>query len=78
MGADRKKTMTFGAYCDAQGLSLAEVCDGLGLPHTSRPYVSRLQRGERKPSLELAHKIEEWSRGKVPARSWFAPDAAHA
>lgn len=43
----------------------------------SQPYVWRLRRGERTPSIQIAARIERWSGGKVPASS-FEPKSERA
>lgn len=35
-----------------------------------RPYVVKLRRGQRKPSLAVALKIQERTQGKVPVEAW--------
>lgn len=45
----------------------------------SRPHMSTLMSGKRKPSLDLAVRIERATNGAVPAESWIiASDGAAA
>jgi transcriptional regulator with XRE-family HTH domain len=49
-----------------------DLAERLGV---TRPYVDHLCRGGRRPSLELAFKIEKLTRGEVAAASWTAVPA---
>lgn len=57
--------MTLHDYMQANGLRDAELAEKLGV---SRPFVSRLRRGKRKPSLAVAVKLEELT--GIPARQF--------
>lgn len=54
-------------WIDADGRPIAEIADLLGVAVS---YVNRLRRGESRPSLELAIRIEELTGGDITARSW--------
>jgi len=57
--------MTLHDYMQAHGIRDAELAQKLGV---SRPYVSRLRRGKRQPSLPVAAKLEELT--GIPARQF--------
>ncbi|WP_179211178.1 helix-turn-helix domain-containing protein [Brevundimonas diminuta] len=48
----------------AEGLTDLQAADAVGV---SRPYLTRLRLGERRPSLHVALRIQSWSKGRVPA-----------
>lgn len=50
-----------------RGLPQAEVAALLGM---SRPYLTQLLSGAKKPGLDLAVKIERLTNGAVPASAW--------
>jgi transcriptional regulator with XRE-family HTH domain len=37
----------------------------------TKVHVSTLASGKRRPSLELAWKIDRWTRGAFPMQAWF-------
>lgn len=43
----------------------------------SRGYMSGLVNGDKKPSLELAVRIEIFTNDAVPSRSWFTESELH-
>ena len=53
-------------FMAAKNLTDLAAAEQLGV---SRPYLTRLRNGSRKPSLDVALKIETWSEGKVTAAS---------
>jgi transcriptional regulator with XRE-family HTH domain len=57
---------TLGEYMAARKLTDLVVARQIGV---SRPYLTRIRAGRRKPSLRVAAKIEAWSEGAVPAIS---------
>lgn len=58
--------MTLGEFMRAEGLTDEKAATALGV---SRPYVTRLRQGRRRPSLHVALRIQSWTKGKVPAAS---------
>jgi transcriptional regulator with XRE-family HTH domain len=52
---------------DEEGITRADVAERLGI---SRPHVDFICRGDRRPSLELALKIEALTDGAVPVSLW--------
>lgn len=55
---------TYAAAFEGKQLDLANI---LGI---SRPYMSLLVAGKKRPSLELAVRIEQVTGGAVPVVSW--------
>lgn len=64
--------MTFANHIRDSGRTRAQWADELGV---SRSFMSDLLNGNRRPSLELAVRIERATGGRVPAISWV-PDAS--
>lgn len=54
-------------YLLAIGGRQQDLADLIGI---SRPYLSGLLSGKKRPSLDLALRIEDVTRGAVPAASW--------
>ncbi|MFC1611056.1 helix-turn-helix transcriptional regulator [Myxococcota bacterium] len=67
-GRPRKTTNAFGRWIDAKGWTRDDVARRLRI---TRGYLDMLCEGRRRPSLELAMKIEQLSRGGVPATRWL-------
>jgi hypothetical protein len=67
-GRPRKTTNAFGRWIDESRYSRDQIAERLGM---SRSYLDQLCAGIRRPNLELAFKIEDMSKGAVPARSWL-------
>lgn len=68
------------------GKTRSQFAEELGV---GRPYLSMLESGKKRPSLELAIRIERLTGGAVPASSWVDclapnpetchdPDPSHA
>lgn len=53
-------------FMAAKNLTDEAVALQLGI---SRPYLTKIRGGKRKPSLQVAAKIEDWSAGAVKAVS---------
>lgn len=60
----------FAAYLIKRSLRHQDAAEELQI---SRVFVSHLAVGDKRPSLELAHKIWLWSAGEVTMQSWFNP-----
>jgi hypothetical protein len=67
IGRPRKRETPFSRWIDASGRSRDEIARRLRI---KRPWLDKLCRLERRPSLDLAFDIEDLTSGKVPARSW--------
>lgn len=61
------------SYRKSRGLTQDELAKGLGL--RSKGYISALESGTYRPSLQLALRIERFTEGLVSASS-LRPDAA--
>ncbi|MDK8874708.1 helix-turn-helix transcriptional regulator [Paracoccus sp. SSJ] len=57
----------------SMGLKRAVVAENLGI---GRAYLSGLESGKKKPSLELAVKIARLTGGAVPVESWVDPEVS--
>lgn len=57
----------FQAYINGYQGNQGEIAAALNI---SQPYLSLLFAGKKRPSLDLAVRIENWSGGAVPAASW--------
>lgn len=55
------------SYRKKLGLSQEACARALGV--TSKGYISDIETGAKKASLRLALRIEQWSKGEVPASS---------
>ena len=60
----------FQTYADSYQGKQGEIATALEI---SQPYLSLLLAGKKKPSLDLAVRIERWSGGAVPTASWVDP-----
>jgi hypothetical protein len=58
----------FSDWLDQQGISRDDAAIQFAI---SRAYIDRLARGEARPSLALAARIESESRGALPLVAWF-------
>jgi transcriptional regulator with XRE-family HTH domain len=58
-------------WLDSAGLRQVRIADKLGV---TPGYVCQLISGEKRPSLELAAKIELATDGAVSMRDWFTPE----
>ncbi len=67
MGRPVTRRSKLGEWVDAQGWTRQQLADELGLVVGS---AARLCRGERRPSLELAIKIEALTGGAIPVAYW--------
>jgi transcriptional regulator with XRE-family HTH domain len=56
----------------ARNLTDLAVAKQIGI---SRPYLTRIRKNERQPSLALAAKIEAWTEGEVKAVSMVEASA---
>jgi DNA-binding XRE family transcriptional regulator len=65
---NEEKISTLGLWVKSSGLSRKEVAEKLGI---SLSYVHLLCRGERRPDIDLAFKIEELT--GIDAKSWVKP-----
>ena len=59
----------FATYVKAVATSRSDLAKEMGI---SRPYLSLILTGRRRPSLELAIRIERLTDGAVPVSSWIA------
>lgn len=57
----------FAEHIKASGMSRSEWAARLGV---SKSYLSELENGKKRPSLEVAVEIERLTDGAVPAASW--------
>lgn len=62
--------MTFADYIRASGRTRADWADTLSV---SRSFMSDLLNGNRRPSLELAVRIERETNGAIKPSVWVAP-----
>ena len=67
VGRPIKKRSKLGVWIEEQGWSRDQLAQKLGILRTS---ADRLCSGARRPSLELAVKIEKLTAGGVPASYW--------
>lgn len=56
----------------AMGLKRSEFAELLGI---GRAYLSSLETGKKRPSLELAVRIDRITNGLVPVASWISSQA---
>ncbi len=61
--------MTLKAYLEETGEKQVLFADRVG---TTPATISRLCGGTLKPALDLAHRIETATEGKVPTETWVA------
>lgn len=59
------------AHIKDAGLKRNEFAKVIGI---SAPYLSQILNGEKRPSLDLAFRIEAATGGNVPASSWVSHD----
>lgn len=64
--------MTLEEYMKLEGLTETAIADRVGV---SQPHIGRIRKRQRRPSPELALKIESLTGGKVSAAS-LNPDVA--
>ncbi|MFN6976790.1 MAG: helix-turn-helix domain-containing protein [Gemmobacter sp.] len=64
--------MTLAAYIKATGTTQGALAARLGV---SDGYLSDLKSGKKRPSLDLAFRIEALTGGAVPASAWRQPPA---
>ena len=67
-GQPRKLTNKLGRWIDAQGLRRDAVAEKLEI---SVAFLNNLCRNNRRPSLELAAKIQRLTNGEVAAEWWL-------
>jgi plasmid maintenance system antidote protein VapI len=67
--------MTLADYVQSKNLTTTAVAKELGI---SQPFAWRMIKGEKFASVELALRIEKWSRGKVKAAQVNKTLAAYA
>lgn len=68
VGRPRSRQNALGRWVDERsGRTREQVAKALGI---EKPSIDRLCRGGRRPSLDLAIKIERLTEGAVPAASW--------
>lgn len=60
----------FAEFIKSSGLRQSEWAERIGC---SRSYLSEILSGKKRPSLEVACRIEDLTEGKVPASSWMRP-----
>lgn len=65
--------MDLKTYLEAEKVRQAEFAE---LVETTPATISRLAAGTMKPALELAHRIERATNGKVPTETWLQSQAA--
>ena len=61
------RIMTLDTYIKAARLTEKQVAIAIAI---SRSFVSHLRNGQRRPSIQVAKRIEDWSHGAVPASSF--------
>ena len=57
-------------YIASKGMTRSEFAKTVGI---SAPYLSEILSGAKRPSLNLAFRIEEITGGEVPASGWVEP-----
>jgi transcriptional regulator with XRE-family HTH domain len=67
-GRPRKRETKLSLWLDAAGITRDALAKQLEL---ARGYVDLICSGSRRPSLEVALRIEKLTRGAVPASSWL-------
>ena len=65
--------MTLQEYRKANALTIDDLSDALDVP---RNTVTSLLYFHRRPSMDLAHKIEDMTGGAVTTRDWSKPKAS--
>lgn len=65
--------MTLDEYMGDRKISDTAMAALVGV---SQPYIWRIRRGERRPSILVAFRIEEATKGAVKAASFVMADAA--
>ena len=65
----------FAAYIKEGGKTRSEFARRIGI---SAPYLSEILSGSKRPSLDLAFKIEAETGGAVRAVDWVSPNAEEA
>ncbi len=65
--------MTLQEYRKANALTIDDLSDALDVP---RNTVTSLLYHHRRPSIDLAHKIEDMTGGAVTTRDWSRPSKA--
>lgn len=68
MGRPVEKRGKLGAWVDEHGWTRQQLADELGITLAS---AARFCSGDRRPSLEMAVKIEDLTKGAVPVRYWL-------
>jgi transcriptional regulator with XRE-family HTH domain len=68
MGRPVEKRGKLGDWVDEHGWTRQRLADELGITLVS---AARLCSGSRRPSLEMAVKIEDLTEGAVPVRYWI-------
>lgn len=64
--------MDLKAYLKEQGESQTDFASRVG---TTVPTISRIAAGNLRPALDLAHRIERATEGKVPTETWISASA---
>lgn len=67
--------MDLKTYLEAEKVRQAEFAEQVD---TTPATISRLAAGTMKPALELAHRIERATKGKVPTETWLQPTQSAA
>jgi antitoxin CcdA len=67
--------MRLAAWRKLEGKTLQQVADGV---RVSAMSISRIEKGQQRPSPEVAKKIDSYTRGKVTAASLLGLDTAGA
>lgn len=62
----------FGDWCQTTKLTVGQIAEKLGRCEST---VYNLRNGYFRPGLDLAHRIERLTRGKVKAESWIEAKA---
>lgn len=60
-------------YRKAHGIKQKDLAKSLGV---SNPYLCDIEKGKRTPGLALAVRIEDATKGAVPATSWIKRESA--
>jgi transcriptional regulator with XRE-family HTH domain len=67
-GRPRKRETKLSRWIDASGMTRDDVAVKLGV---SRTYLDKLCRGQHRPGLAMAFRIEKLTRGEIAASDWL-------
>ena len=67
-GRPRKRETKLSRWIDASGMTRDTVAVELGV---ARTYLDKLCRGQHRPGLEVALRLEKLTAGEIPATDWL-------